>query len=150
MTTIVKSNGRNTFLNELPSLFDDFFTKEFKTFNPKPAAIFPSVNVKENENNYELELAMPGLEKSDFKIELNGNILSISAEKEISKEENNTDQKFLRKEFSHQSFKRSFSLPERTIDSENISANYSNGILNIMIPKISREKIETSRQIAIN
>ncbi|MDA3853455.1 MAG: Hsp20/alpha crystallin family protein [Bacteroidales bacterium] len=90
----------------------------------------PSVNIKENEDGFALELATPGLKKEDFKIELNNDILTISAEK---KEEESKD-KFSKHEFSPLSFERAFTLPD-TVSGDKIKANYENGILTLSIPK---------------
>ncbi|MFZ4454654.1 MAG: Hsp20/alpha crystallin family protein [Bacteroidales bacterium] len=133
MTLIKRENFFPTWTN----LFDDFFGKEMVEW-PNRRSTFahysvPSVNVKENETNFEVQMAAPGLEKSDFKIDLNQNLLTISSEKKEESEvkESNT---FTRREFSYQSFSRSFTLPD-IVDSEAISAKYENGILTVAIPK---------------
>ena len=104
-------------------------------------------NVKEGEDGYEVDMAAPGLGKKDFKIELNHGILTISSEK---KNENETKkgQQFTRREFSYQSFSRSFNLPH-TVDSEKISAKYDNGILKVTIPKKEEAKPKPAKTIEI-
>jgi len=93
----------------------------------------PSVNVIENETNFQMELAAPGLEKSDFNIHVENDNLVISVEKKSEKEETEKG-KFTRREFNFSAFKRSFHLDEK-INREGISATYENGVLRITLPK---------------
>lgn len=110
---------------ELPVLFkNDFNNAERKGFVP--------VNVKEREKGYELEVVAPGFEKTDFKVNLDQNLLTISAEKKD--ELKNENQKQIRREYSYRSFKRSFTLDEK-IDATNIEASYINGVLTLNLPK---------------
>lgn len=103
---------------------------------------FPAVNIIESETDYKIEMVAPGKTKEDFKISINENLLTISSEKEESKEEAN--EKYTRREFSYNSFTRSFRLSELA-DSEKIAAQYSDGILKITIPKkeIIKPEIKT-------
>jgi HSP20 family protein len=124
------NNVVDTFFNQFPSLFrDDFATPEFKPFAP--------VNVKEVENGYLLEVVAPGLEKDAFKIDLDKNLLTVSAEKK--NEDESKTEKQLRREYSFKSFKRSFTLDEN-IDAENIDAKYVNGVLTISLSKKAEMK----------
>lgn len=150
MTSLIKSNGngRNIFLPEFNGLFDDFFTRDLINFGEKLNTPAPAVNVKESENSFELEVAVPGMDKGDFKVEVKQSTLIVSAQKEQKEEDKNDKEKYLRKEFSFRSFTRSFILPEKTVDAENIVANYKDGILNISIPKKEKEK-ESVKQIQI-
>jgi HSP20 family protein len=126
------------FFPQLPSLFrDDFSTAGFK--QPAP------VNVKENEQEYVLEMVAPGLEKEDFKIHLEEKLLTISAEKKIDTE--NTNEKHIRREYQFQSFKRTFTVDEN-IDADNISAKYVNGVLTLNLPKRAQVK-EATKNITI-
>lgn len=122
-------------------LFDGFFNDFFGGRQTHSLmARVPAVNVRENENGYQVELAAPGLNKKDFNIEINDNVLTVSAERKEEKEEPATgNQKVTRKEFSYTSFRRSFSLPE-SVDGENIKASYQDGILGIELPKKEEEK----------
>lgn len=95
-------------------------------------ASIPAVNIKENEKDYELELAVPGRKKEDFKIEVNENLLTVSSETSTS--ENEEKENYTRREFTFSSFKRAFTLPE-TIDEDGIKATYENGILKFNLPK---------------
>ena len=133
------------------NFFNDFFNRDWMDWTTRNFSetntTLPSVNVKEGEDGYEVDMAAPGLGKKDFKIELNHGILTISSEK---KNENETKkgQQFTRREFSYQSFSRSFNLPH-TVDSEKISAKYDNGILKVTIPKKEEAKPKPAKTIEI-
>jgi HSP20 family protein len=151
MNNLIKSNGnmRNTFFPELPSLFDDLFVKDiFHLQSSKTSNHLPAVNIKDTANAYEIEVAVPGMEKNDFKVELKDNTLFISAKKEDKTEEKDKEERYVRKEFSVHSFTRSFILPQDTVESENISAAYKDGILNVAVPK--KEKTVNSKEIKID
>ncbi|HRG37331.1 MAG TPA: Hsp20/alpha crystallin family protein [Bacteroidia bacterium] len=145
MRTLVRSN--NNYYNELPSIFDDFnlLGDLYRKGISRPVNSVPSVNVKETETAYELEVAAPGLSKEDFKIDVDGNTLTISAEKETNKEEKQDS--YTRKEFSYSSFKRSFNLPERTVETDKITAKYADGVLQLVVPK--SEKANTQKRITV-
>lgn len=133
--TLVKFN-RKPFEKSFNNLFEDFF-KDFPVLykddiNESAWKGFAPVNIKETEKNYNLEVVAPGFEKSDFKVNLDQNILTISAEKKS--EENSENEKQVRKEYNYRSFKRSFTLDEH-IDRNNIEANYVNGVLTLNLPK---------------
>jgi HSP20 family protein len=106
------------------------------------------VNIKESTDEFEVELAAPGLDKKDFNIELNNDMLTISSEKKIENEVKE-GQQFARREFSYQSFSRSFTLPN-TVDNEKIRAKYENGILRVSIPKKDEAKPKPVKQIDIS
>ncbi|HSG67133.1 MAG TPA: Hsp20/alpha crystallin family protein, partial [Bacteroidales bacterium] len=108
----------------------------------------PSVNIKESNDGFEVEMAAPGLSKNDFKIELNNDQLTISSEKEI-RNETKEDEQFTRREFSYQSFCRSFYLPN-TADPEKIKAKYDSGLLRVSIPKKEEAKPKPPKQITIS
>jgi HSP20 family protein len=115
-------------------------------FFNKGKELFPAVNIKETENSFILELGAPGYEKEDFKIEVENGLLSIQAEKKQETKEEKDN--YSRKEFSYQSFQRSFNLSEQ-IDEEDIKANYKNGILYIELGKLSQEELKEKRSIDI-
>lgn len=133
-----------------PSFIDEFFGKDLmdSIFSDQPGISTPAVNVKEDENNFTIEVAAPGLNKEDFNVSLDNNVLTISSEKEHKDEEKEKGQ-FMRREFSYAAFSRSFTLPEG-VDHENIKANHTDGILNIAIPKKEEAKRKPSKQIAIS
>ena len=141
---------RNT--NQIPSLFDRFFDGDMfdwsnRNFSNTNTTI-PSVNIKENADAFTVEVAAPGFEKGDFKIELNLNTLSISSEKKVENE-TKEGEVFTKREFSYQSFSRSFTLPQ-IADGDRIEANYQNGILTVLIPKREEAKPKPARMIEIN
>ncbi len=140
------------FQNQQPSLFDRFFDNDMFDWTNRNYSntntTLPSVNVKENNDAYEVEVAAPGFDKKDFNIELNNDVLTISSEKKIEKETKD-DEQFTKREFSYQSFSRSFTLPV-TVENEKIKAKYENGILRVMIPKKEEAKPKPVKRIAIS
>ncbi|HYG38351.1 MAG TPA: Hsp20/alpha crystallin family protein [Cytophagales bacterium] len=130
-----------------PSFFDGFgkdFFDDLMPFNSNQS--LPAVNIMDKENEYRIEVAAPGLKKEDFKVNMEGNILTVQSEKETRKEENN--EKYARREFGYSSFTRSFTLPEGT-DAENVNASYNDGILSIQVPKKEEARKKVPKQIAI-
>lgn len=125
---IVKTNNNGSRSSLLPDFFstDRFFSD---LWNQDWA---PSVNIAETEKNYEIDLSAPGFKKEDFKIEVENDVLNISAETKEEKEEK--DKNYSRREFSYNSFSRSFSLPQNA-NAENINAKYDNGILKLSLAK---------------
>jgi HSP20 family protein len=147
--TYVKFN-KVPFERSFNSFVDDIFTELPGLFRNDAAVTAKRttvpVNIKETEKAYWLELIAPGFEKSDFKINLDGAVLKLEAEKK--KAEDNTDEKQIRSEYSFDSFKRSFTIDDK-VDATNIEANYVNGILILKLPK--KEIINTSaKEIVIN
>ncbi len=133
----------------LPSFTDDFLGKDFLSdfFDSSLNKTVPEVNVLENNDAFTIEVAAPGLEKKDFKIDLNNRVLTISSEKEtkqIDKKE-----KYVRREFSYSSFQRSFGLPD-SVDQDKVKANHAAGILTIEIPKREEAKEKPAREIKIS
>lgn len=140
---------RNRFL--MPSFMDEIFGKDnFSNALSEDRSSYniPAVNVMENNDNFLIDIAAPGLEKKDFHINLENNLLTISSEKEYKSEEEK-DGKFVRREFGYSSFKRSFTLPE-SIMADKIEANYKDGVLRIYIPKKEEAKQKPPRQISIS
>ena len=135
--TLVKVN--NPIAKTFDGLLNDFFN-EVPAFGKKwsdDAFGFPPVNITENAGAYHLEVAAPGMDKADFNLKLDGNILTISAQrKQETKDETS---KAIRREFSYRSFKRSFTLDEK-IDAAGIAAKYENGILKVALPKKEETK----------
>ncbi len=137
--------------NQFPVFFDRFFENDLfdwsnRNFSDTNTTL-PSVNIKESTEGYEVEMAAPGLKKEDFNIELNNELLTISSEKKFENESRNAEN-YTKREFSYQSFSRSFTLP-KTVENDKISARYENGILRIMIPKREEAKPRPKKQIAI-
>jgi len=132
-----------------PGMADEFFGKDFLSnfFDTQTGISMPSVNIVEGKDDFRIEVAAPGLEKKDFKINLENNVLTISSEKEVKDEQ--TEDKFMRREFSYSSFQRSFALPN-TVDAEKINASYKDGVLNLLIPKKEEAKQKPARTIKIS
>ncbi len=135
----------------MPSLFDDFF----KPWNEwmgsgglwGKALTVPAVNISDNKDDYKVTVAAPGLKKSDFKIDVEGNMLVISSEKEENKEEK--DERFTRKEYSFSSFRRSFTLPD-DVKQDKIEASYEDGVLKLTLPKKEEsKKMAMSKSISV-
>jgi len=137
--------------NQMPSLLDRFFDGELFDWNNRNFSntntTLPSVNIKEDLDKFTVEVAAPGFVKSDFKLELNHNSLTISSEKNVENE-TKEGEIFTKREFSYQSFTRSFTLPQVAV-AERIEANYDNGILTVAIPKKEEAKPKPSRMIEI-
>ncbi len=135
--TLVKVN--NPIAKSFDGFLNDFFN-EAPAFGKKwndEVFGFPPVNISENANAYHLEVVSPGMEKADFNLKLDGNILTISAEKK--NEIKDETAKSIRREFNYRSFKRSFTLDEK-IDAANINAKYENGVLKVDMPKKEETK----------
>jgi HSP20 family protein len=128
----------------MPNLFDDDF---FPGLSNRTSSSMPAVNIREDEKNYLLDLAIPGINKNDLKIDINEDVLTISSETKNESEENNDG--FKRKEFSYSSFCRSFYVPEN-VNRDKIEAKYKDGILTIGLPKMEEEKSKITRQVKIS
>jgi len=136
----LKNNARGPFFNDVfDSILNDSFLGE------KLVARVPAVNIAETENEFHVELAVPGLKKEDFKINLDKNVLTVSSEKKTENVEDG--KKFSKREYSYKSFSRSFTLPE-SADHSKIEADYTDGILKLIITKKEEAKFQT-REIAI-
>ena len=140
LPTITRRSFRPFFM---PNFFDD----DFLPILPNRTSSMPSVNIREDEKNYNLDLAVPGIDKNDLKIDINEDVLTISSENRTEKEENKDGYK--RKEFSYSSFCRSFYIPEN-VNRDKIEANYKDGILSVALPKQEEVKNKISRQITIS
>jgi HSP20 family protein len=133
-------------------MFGDFFDKAFSDWTNTNYSLtnttLPAVNVKETKDDYLVSMAVPGMSKKDFKIDLKDNILTISSEKQDEKKEE--EDNYTRREYSYQSFSRSFTLPKDVVNDEKIEAKYDNGELRIKIPKKEEAKPKAPKQIAIS
>ena len=131
----------------LPSVFDYFFRPWNDCFGNERTMTVPAVNVIENKDDYQISVAAPGLKKNDFNIDVEGNMLKISCEKEESREEK--EGRYTRTEYNYSSFNRSFTLPEEVIK-DNIEAVYEDGVLRATLPKTKQAKKATlSKHITI-
>jgi HSP20 family protein len=141
--TMLPTISRRTYSPFLSNLFDDDF---FPVLTSRTGSM-PAVNIKEDEKNYTLELAIPGMDKKDLKIDINEDVLTISSETKNESEEEKDGYK--RKEFSYSSFCRSFYVPEN-VNRDKIGASYKDGILNIELPKMEEEKSKITKTIMIS
>jgi HSP20 family protein len=133
-----------------PSLIDEFFGSDvypgfFLDFDKR--MVTPAVNIIESKDDYRIEVAAPGLDKTDFRINIENNVLTISAEKEEKNEEK--DERFMRREFNYSSFARSFTLPE-SMDTDKIVAKHKDGVLHVIVPKKEEAKEKPARTIKIS
>jgi HSP20 family protein len=135
-------------VEQFPTVFDDFFKpwREWFDMGWDKVSTVPAVNVTENNGNYKITVAAPGLQKEDFKVNVDGNLITISAEKSTEKEEK--EEKFTRKEYNFTSFSRTFTLPDNVMP-DKIEARYDNGELTLMLPKLVEEKTTTQKKIEI-
>jgi len=137
---------RNNIL--FPTLMNEIFKPDwFGGLETAPSGTVPSVNILEKDNGYELALAVPGLKKEDLAVEINTNVLTISAQVTATKE--GSEQSYTRKEFSYNKFERAFSLP-KTVATDNIQASYENGILTLVLPKREEALPKPKRTIEIS
>lgn len=138
----------------LPAIFNDFFRPWESLFDLNGGTLLntlnpvsmPSVNIVENKDNYEVSVAAPGMKKDDFKIDIDANTLTISADKEEKKEER--EERYTRKEYNYSSFSRSFSLPD-WVNKDKVDASYENGLLKLILPKTEEAKRIASRHITV-
>ncbi len=149
--SIVKRNNGSMLPASSRALFDDFFSRELfnwgNTNFSSTLTTVPSVNIRESDESFEVEVAAPGMEKKDFTITLEGNLLTISSSRKNENEE--TKDNYTRREFSYQSFRRSFELAKDVVDEEHIQAKYDNGVLKLTIPKTEKAKKQAPRLIEI-
>lgn len=141
---------RNSLFPVMNTLFDDIFTRDLWNSNSLSATntSIPAVNIRETNEAFIVEVAAPGMSKDDFSVELDGNLLTISSEKKETNEQKEGE-RYTRREFSYQSFERSFQLHKDVVDADRIEAKYDNGVLHLTIPKKEEVK-QKSRSIQIN
>lgn len=149
--TIVKRNGN--LQSHFPTLFDDLFNRDIFNWGlsnySDTNTTIPAVNIKESAENYEVEVAAPGMTKKDFTVQLDGNMLTISSER-ASQKEGNEEVRYTTREFSYQSFSRTFNLLKDVVDTEKIAAKYEDGVLHLLIPKKENAKQKQPKLIEIS
>ena len=143
MANLVKTNRAEVPWRDFFNV-DNFFDRGWLNKWEKE---FPAVNIAENEKNYSVEVVAPGFRKEDFKLKVEDDILTISAESKSEKKENGKDKEYTRREYSYNSFTRSFRLPDNVKD-DSISASYQDGILLLELPK-SKMQVKATKEIAI-
>jgi HSP20 family protein len=140
LPTITKRSFRPFYM---PNFFDD----DLLPMITNRSNSMPAVNIRQDDKRFTLDLAVPGIDKKDLKIDINDDLLTISSETKNELEENKEG--YQRKEFSYSSFCRSFQIPENT-NRDKIEANYKDGILSVFIPKVDEEKSKITRQVKIS
>ncbi len=149
--SLIKRNS-NVDFPSFPALFDDFFSRNLFNWGSNNFSVtqttIPAVNIMETTDNFEVEVAAPGMDKKDFTVTLNVNTLTIASSKQHQDEEK--DDGYTRREFSYQSFQRSFELPKDVVDEDKIQARYENGLLHLTVPKREEAKKKGPRMIAIS
>jgi HSP20 family protein len=137
------------FTDRMPSIFDDFFRPGWfdDSFTGIRSLTVPAVNITDSKDDFIVSLAVPGMKKSDFTIDVEGNMITISCEKEETKEEK--EKKFTRKEYNFSSFSRSFTLPDEVLR-DKIDARYEDGVLKLVLPKKEEaKKLSISKHISV-
>lgn len=132
------------------SMLDHFFNDTFLNWPASPSVNWnrqPAYNIVEEDDHWRVELAAPGMEKDDFRIDLENDMLTISTGKSESRNESND--KYKVRQFGYTSFTRSFRLPENMVNEEEISAIYKNGVLHINLPKREEAKTNLKREITV-
>ncbi len=141
-----------TFTPQVPSetrrYFDDELRDHWLSNFSNTRTSVPSVNVKETDDEFIVEVAAPGMKKDDFNVNLENDMLTVSSERKEEKE--GKEAAYTRREFSYQSFQRTFTLPENIVDGDKIDAKYSDGILRLVLPKLEHARKKPSRQITVS
>lgn len=147
--TLIKRRSTSSW----PSIFDDAFFRDFFDASPKTfgnlTKSVPAVNVRETDNAFFVEVAAPGVKKEDFKISVDDDVLTISSESKSQSEEKDKEGRYTKREFSYQSFSRSFSLDPEAVDVDNIDAKYEDGVLHLQIPKKAKEEAKPKKTIEV-
>ncbi len=145
MSLIKFNKGRFPWNNDLVDFFDrdTIFDRDFFNFEKS----LPAINVKEHEDDFEIELASPGFNKKDFEITMKDDVLEVSAQK--SDEDSEEDKDYTRKEFNYRSFRRSLRLPKTVDDSKEVKATYENGILKLNLSKKEEASKKPKRKIEV-
>lgn len=143
--SIVRYSTANDFVpTSFSNLIDRFFSESLARSGGSSYSFVPKVDILENEKGYEVNLAVPGLSKDDFKIDLNDNFLTISGERKFTKEKKENNLHVVETQYGN--FRRSFSLPEN-VDASKIQATYTNGILEIFIPKDEKKTLKATIKV---
>jgi HSP20 family protein len=148
MSTLLKTNTGKIKPASLSNFFDPYFKRDWAdVFGKDMVETIPAANIAETNGSYMVELAAPGLNKEDFKIKVDGDMIIISSEKET---ETRTEEKdYSRREYNYTSFSRSFQLPE-TVDQEKIKATYADGVLKVDLPKKTISESKSARKISVS
>lgn len=144
--SLIKRNNQRALYDPWRSFFD--VENVFSGWPGTSRNTLPAVNVSEDEKHFHIDVIAPGFKKEDFKISVDDDVLTISAETKSESENKDNNRQYNRREYSYSSFTRSFTLPDNAKD-DAISANYADGILKLMIPK-SEQQMKATKEIKIN
>lgn len=140
---------QSSWMPSFSNIWEDFFGRDIADMPSwRMGSSMPAVNIEDQADKFLVYLAVPGMKREDFKIEVDNGVLSVFSEKEEKHEERDKARKYTRREFSYQSFKRSFTLPE-SVKADQIEAKYEDGMLVIHLPKRAEAQVQPIRQIAI-
>lgn len=143
----------NNVFPSFPSFFTRFFEGDMMDWSNNNFAgtnsTLPAVNIRENKDEFLIDVAAPGMSKENFKVHYENGRLTISSEKRDEKSEK-PDEKYTRREYSYLAFQRTFTIPENMVSGEKIQAGYSDGILKITVPKREEVKPKPAREIKIS
>jgi HSP20 family protein len=143
--SITRYNTQNDFTpTSFSSLIDRFFNESQSRAGGSAYSFVPRVDIWEEEKAFEIHVAVPGVAKEDFKIEVNDNVLTISGERKFTKEKKETNYHSVETQFG--AFKRAFTLPEN-VDATSITAKYNNGILEVIVPKDEKKVLKASIKV---
>lgn len=146
MNSLVKNQKNNRSLWNDP--FNRFFRNDMMDLWNRDTETVPSLNISEEKDKYKVELAAPGLKKEDFNIDVNGNLVTISSEKESETKDEKENGNYSRREYNYSSFSRSFTLPENT-DTDSVKAKYADGVLSLDILKKKPSFENNSKKIKV-
>lgn len=145
-------NGNNDWFPSMTNWFDDLMTRDMFDWSnanfSSTGTTLPAVNIKETNDQFTVEVAAPGMRKEDFKIELDNNLLTITSERKDEHVEKEGE-KYSKREFSYQSFQRSFTLPQGLVKEDKIEAKYKDGVLHLLIPKTEEARKKAPKTIEI-
>ena len=149
----MEKGNTNSLFPATPSLMDNFFGRDWLRSAMADwrtvGSTLPAVNVQETNEDYRIEVAAPGLKREDFKVELDNDVLTISSQMENRHDEKDEEGNYTRREFSYQSFRRSFSLPQNKVNRDEIAARYVDGVLYVSVPKSEDAKAKPAKKIAV-
>jgi HSP20 family protein len=143
------TNG-STWMPTFSSMVENFFGRDFDSIldSAWKGTVIPAVNISQTKDAYKLEVAVPGMKREDFKVEVENDVMTISAESQEEKEDKG--KKYTRREYSYNAFSRSFVLPEG-VKSDDLKATYKDGVLSIALPKTEVDKKRAvAKQIVID
>ena len=144
--SIARYNTQNDFTpTSFSSLIDRFFNESLSRSGGAAYSFVPRVDIWEEEKAFEIHVAVPGVAKEDFKLEVNDNVLTISGERKFTKDKKESNYHSVETQYG--AFKRAFTLPEN-VDVANISAKYNNGILELIVPKDEKKVLKASIKVS--